>query len=417
GFDNVDIRFQVFSRHNGKVYGLDTATNMIKTESSQKTKLWSVDEGSSMKPQTPILLGEGKVLELIDLETLYLGYLSGATTIHNDIAAVQPQEIENISTRVVAAAQGRPVLALGARHWFPEEDSTFGAAAAKGGAYGASTQAAAKNFLNSTPFGTIPHALENMFAWLFGKANAVWTTALAFNHFFPELETIALVDYNNREIDDAVTTCKVFDKYGKKLAGIRIDTSSSHHMQGVDPSSPPPRGISPKYWNNKGVSISGVMQVRQALDEADCHHVKIYLTSGFSNPEKVLAFSEAATVLATTQAIQSSSPARRGKDPSRFFEFVDGFGAGMMPARIIPYTMDIVGVGMSSTTDQQKLYTHVANLLHLETGTELGTIPPFASTTLTPHKIPLQDSKPYLSHVSKAGRGLWWNPDLKPVSR
>lgn len=418
GFQNVKTLFQVFARDNAKLYGMNQAIQSIQLFSPAFEKndgrLWVQTEGSELRAKKPVLMGEGFITDIVELETIYLGYLSGLTSIQNGIKPVEDEEVRSITKDVVEAADGRPVIALGARHWLPEKNSSFGNASALGGASGSSTPAAAKYFKNSQAFGTIPHALENMFAWIFGKADAVWSTTLAFATYFPSLKTIALVDYNNQEISDSVKSCHKLREHGFELDGVRIDTSASHRMQGVDGTEPLPDGINPKYWNGKGVSIAGVLKVRQALDANNCEDVGIYLSSGFSNPQKVAAFSNASKILPSLNSspfkIKSLKSFKNTKT-KRKFEFIEGIGAGMMPSRVVTYTMDIVAVGSKTKAEKFRLFQHVCEQLGINKGFQIEKNEPQEKLGS------LGQISSHLEPVSKVGREFWENPMLKQLPK
>ncbi|KKM67943.1 hypothetical protein LCGC14_1466130, partial [marine sediment metagenome] len=139
--------------------------------------------------------------------------------------------------------------------------------------------------------GTIPHALEAIYHWVYSLENAVLSSMEAFyDHIERGVPRIALVDYANREIIDSLNVAKLH-----KLDGIRIDTCGENYMQGVYPImgyySPNYKYLS--YWFSKGVSVYGVYLVRKLLNDNGFEKVKIILSSGFGNPEKVKAFLDA----------------------------------------------------------------------------------------------------------------------------
>ena len=167
--------------------------------------------------------------------------------------------------------------------------------------------------------GTIPHALETVYAWLYGYENAVVESTKAFNRVIDKaVPRIALIDYANKEVDDSVRTA---DALEGRLYGVRIDTCGENVMQGASANG---NHKDAKYWFGAGVTVSGVYAVRKALDEAGHEDVKIILSSGFGEPEKVRAFVKAEKELG--------------------IKLFDALGVGgVFPARMS--TMDIVAVG------------------------------------------------------------------------
>ena len=125
---------------------------------------------------------------------------------------------------------------------------------------------------------------------------------------------MALIDYNNQEIDDTLQTASAVSS----LAAVRIDTCGENIGQGAlsfkdlkgktqseidllladffsKPVQVPPGDE--EYWFGTGVSVTGVYAVRKALDENGFSHIQIMLSSGFGDVKKVKAFSKAEEIL------------------------------------------------------------------------------------------------------------------------
>jgi nicotinate phosphoribosyltransferase len=304
---NPIVRAQVFIRKGpGVVAGITDALHLLKEKSSFFThggKAFAVEEGGLYQPKDTVLMLEGALQDFVELETLYLGILSRAVTARND--GIHTVDLHSVTERmhaVVQAAEGRPVIYFGARHWHWDEDAAIGAAAIRGGALGASTDAGAMT-LGVPGQGTIPHVLENAFAYIHGKDHAVVASTAAFDRVIDtHIARIALVDYNNKEIDDAIA---VAQQLGNALYGVRVDTCGENVMQGALASFDPAvtqawrsQGLPlvshnhphAKYWVGHGVSITGVYALRKALQHAGFPDVRIILTSGFGDVEKVKAF-------------------------------------------------------------------------------------------------------------------------------
>jgi len=125
--------------------------------------------------------------------------------------------------------------------------------------------------------GTMPHAMIQMFR------GDVVAASRAYHETFPDDDLIALVDYNNDVITDAL---KVAEAFGKELKGVRLDTSRTlvdkyflrnHHLMGTFD----PRGVNPEL----------VFALRKALDEEGHKHVKIMVSGGFTE-ERIKSFEE-----------------------------------------------------------------------------------------------------------------------------
>lgn len=344
---NPFVRAQVFIRKGpGEVGGVEETLAMLEKFTDLKAqggKVYALPERAQYRAKETLMVIEGPIQEIIALETLYLGALSAATTRLNDhISSVDTKAAEENMRKVVELAEGRPVSYFGARHWSYTEDPAIAYAAYKGGATSCSTDAGAATF-GQVGQGTIPHALENIYAWKHGKENAVVEATLAFDRVIdPAVPRIALIDYNNRELDDSVA---VADALKGKLYAVRVDTCGENIAQGALISSrceeadawraqgitlPEDTAPEARFWYGNGVTVTGVYALRRALDQFGHKDVKIILTSGFGDPEKVKAFVDAEKALGV-----------------KLFDAL-GVGGIYKPCRMA--TMDIVAVGETEDT-------------------------------------------------------------------
>lgn len=285
---NPLVRAQVFIRKGpGKVYGIDEAVAIIDAYSDlvkNGGRVFALEEGAEYGPKETLMVIEGRVQDIVELETMYLGVLSAETTLANDGYGVDLGSVTRNMAAVVTAAQGRPVSYFGARHWRYDMDAAIAKASFDGGATSCSTDIGAAA-IGQVGMGTIPHALENIYASIAGYGRAVVESTLAFDrHMDVSIPRIALIDYANREIDDAIATA---DALEGRLAAVRVDTCGENVAQGALATSYHP---DERFWSGSGVTISGVYALRTALDKAGHDDVKIILTSGFGNVEKVEAF-------------------------------------------------------------------------------------------------------------------------------
>ena len=184
--------------------------------------------------------------------------------------------------KIVNLVKPRPISYFGARHWRYDRDYDIARSCMLAGAKHCSTDEGAKAWgENCKGIGTIPHALEVIYHWKYGLKEAVYKATEAFNkHIEKGIPRVALVDYANLEITDSLSVAPIVD-------GIRIDTCGENYMQ----------GILPLKTNDRGVSINGVWLVRSLLNSESYNKVKIILSSGFGNPEKVKAFIDAEKIL------------------------------------------------------------------------------------------------------------------------
>ncbi|MBN8548518.1 MAG: nicotinate phosphoribosyltransferase [Deltaproteobacteria bacterium] len=311
---NPWVRGQVMIRKGpGTVGGIDEAIAAIEKydSSAQSTgRIWALEEGESYDARETLLIAEKPIQSFVDLETLYLGVLSRGTTSASDgVDTIDFRRAKEKMAAVVSAAEGRPVFYFGARHWDFREDAAIAQAAFDGGATGASTDIAAA-LIGKKGLGTIPHVLENIMAWRYGKDQAVVEATKAFDrHIDSKIPRIALIDYNNREIDDSLATARALEG---RLYGVRVDTCGENVAQGacLSPMSaqsllwkqeglrlPELDAPEAKYWYGSGVTVTGVFALRRALDAAGFQDVKIVLSSGFADVQKVRAFVAAEKIL------------------------------------------------------------------------------------------------------------------------
>lgn len=268
GVDEVAALFQAFSPlagHGGAVYALP--------------------EGAAFSPLEPVMHIEGPILDLIELETLYLGVVSARTSLANGLPAPSPEAVAAKARAIRALVPDKHLMYFGARHWHWSAEEDFCRAAVGAGFDSCATDAGARAAGLPAGVGTIPHALVLVFAATIGPRHATREAAAAFDrHIEPGCPRVALVDTFNHEIDDALDTAGAL---GPLLAAVRLDTAGEVTAQG---------GVQDdgrQFWTGRGVTVAGTVAMRRALDAAGLGHVDIVLSSGFGNPEKIAAFVEA----------------------------------------------------------------------------------------------------------------------------
>ena len=347
---NPWVKAQVFIRKGpGEFRGIEEALSIIDKYSLLREhggSVYALPEGSKYEAGDTVMVLEGPLQDLVEFETMYLGVITAETTKASDGRPdIDPDDVRENMARVVEAAEGRPVIYMGARHWRFDRDAVLSQAAFEGGATDCSTDIGAAT-VGKKSIGTIPHILENACAFVHGKDRAVLESTLAFDRVIPpEVPRIALVDYNNREIDDSLACAEAL---GKRLFGLRVDTCGENVMQGAltlsdinertslsalwqDIDLPDPESRNGRYWYGSGVTVTGVYALRRALDEAGFKDVKIVLSSGFGSTAKIKAFTDAEKQLGV-----------------RLFDIL-GVG-GVFHARYA--TMDVVAAGQDSSNMQ-----------------------------------------------------------------
>ncbi|MBT3398153.1 nicotinate phosphoribosyltransferase [archaeon] len=283
---NPWVNMQVFVRKGpGKVAGLEEAVDIITSNSNIAEvggRIYAKPKGSTYESGETQLNIISPIQEIDELETVYLGPIAAEVTRENDKKDLDFNAIGEQMRQVVDLAGDRPVLYFGARHWHWTYDSALANLAFANGCAAVATDNGAE-LVGKEGSGTIPHALENIFAYYFGRNNAVVESTKAFNEVIdPAVPRIALIDYANREITDSIATAEVLNG---NLYGVRTDTCGENLSEGG-------RSGNRKFWEGNGVTVYGVRALRKALNEASHEYVKTGLSSGFSNPEKVKAFNE-----------------------------------------------------------------------------------------------------------------------------
>lgn len=266
------VTMQIFQKNNAILCGIDEAIAILKLCSGHYAagKKWingwnkltvkALYDGDKIKPYETIMTIEGDYSLFAHLETIFLGALARRTKVATNTKAI------------VKAAGGKPVLFFPARFDHHLVQTGDGYAAYISGALGVSTDAQGE-WWGSKGLGTIPHGLIAAYS----GDTALATKKIA-KHMPKNTKVIALVDFQNNSVKTALEVAKAL---GKKLWGVRLDTSSTmvdfsviNQMSTFNPTGVCPRLV----WN-----------VRKALNNAGYKHVKIVVSGGF-NPDKIYEF-------------------------------------------------------------------------------------------------------------------------------
>lgn len=271
------VLMQIFPRANVVLCGIDETIALLKKCSfyPENLVIHALHDGDEVEEWETVMTIEGDYADFAHLETLYLGALARQSRIATNVR------------KVVKAANGKPVLFFPARYDIYQTQESDGYAAKIGGLSGFSTDANAKA-CGGKGLGTIPHALIAAY-----NGDTVAATAAFDKYVDPSIARIALVDFDN---DCVNTSLAVARKLGKKLVGVRLDTSGSM----VDKSLWTQIGT----FKPTGVCKELVCNVRKALDAEGFNHVKIIVSGGF-DAARVAAFEEMG-VPVDTYAVGSS---------------------------------------------------------------------------------------------------------------
>lgn len=309
---NPIVKYRVFTRFAG-IAALEPMAKLI-MKLADNVKVEVLATGTPFVPGDTIAIITGRFQDVVETETQFLQW------------AALPCYCAYQSKEIIKAAEDKIVIDFHARHLFGAESvalASYGASI--GGIRAASTDAGsnAEAFLEHTidsivhwtksppmifhkpGIGTTPHAILAIFK---GNYEAM---AEAYRKAFPLDLFIALIDYNNREIDDSLL---LLNKYGKHLAGVRIDTCGENYAQiGSDVDG------TPLFSDKKGVSIQAVLSLKTILEKNNGEHVKLFVSSGF-NADKVDYFMNAGD------------------------SFFDGIGTGSFIPKVPTATADIFEV-------------------------------------------------------------------------
>jgi nicotinate phosphoribosyltransferase len=240
---------------------VDEAVAVLKlcSENPEQLKINALYDGDSISKEETVLTIEGDYSSFAHLETVYLGVLARGTS----VATAVQEAVKN--------ACGKPVMFFSARFDHYSVQSADGYAAYIGGAVGVSTDA--NGYIKGVEgVGTIPHSLIAVFS-----GNTLSACKAFRDHIDSDVTLIALVDFNN---DCIGTSLEVARYFGKKLWGVRLDTSGDMRDISVTTGDKGSYGVTPEL----------VQKLRDALDREGFDWVKIVVSGGF-NSEKIRRFS------------------------------------------------------------------------------------------------------------------------------
>lgn len=280
------VTMQVFQKKDAVLSGIDEAIAILKQCSGQRMldggtmprpaglptpwfegwdslEVHAMKEGDKIRPFEPVMYIEGPYNFFAHLETVYLGTLARRTMISTNV------------TRVVEAANNKPIWYFPARHDHWAIQTGDGFAAKNAGVVGVSSDAQA-TWWGGKGMGTVPHALIAAF----GGDTA--SAAVAFGRkYHKKMNISVLVDYENDCGNTAVDVANAMKSAGIPLWGVRLDTSESLVDYGLIDKMDQfkPTGVNPEL----------VKHVRTQLDKWGHEDVKIIVSGGF-NEAKIREF-------------------------------------------------------------------------------------------------------------------------------
>ncbi len=245
GLEDVKVRLEIHtgglpSGYEWAVYaGLEEALHLLK---GRNVTVFSLPEGTLIKENFPVMVIEGRYIDVCELEAPLLGILRHYTSVATKAA------------RFRKLAGSKTVLYFGLRGAHPAISPMLDRAAYVGGVDGVSGSFNEET-IGVTPKGTMPHAL----ILVFGDEVEAWK---AYDEVVDEsVPRIALIDTFN---DERFATMAAVEALGDRLHGVRLDTPKSR----------------------RGSMKSIIEEIRWTLKLAGKQHVKIYVSGGLS--EKAL---------------------------------------------------------------------------------------------------------------------------------
>ena len=254
-------------------------------------RIWVQEEGTVVPAKTPLLVYEGPLSLLAELETQvnqHVGWTCACAAKAREMVLVRDELAPTVKLFDFSA---RHVLPGG----LPTQLTSYAAHLA--GFDGCSTKIAAELW-DGQPVGTMPHLLV-------GAAGSTLKAAKMYLQRFPNESVVILPDYYGREITDS-TQC--LSAYGSLIKGIRLDTPGDRLSEGATttgekiemlrkqyPKVPSLRELLDKYPHEyicgPGVTMESTLLVAAAVKN-DFPWVKLGVSSGF-DVNKTRAFLEA----------------------------------------------------------------------------------------------------------------------------
>ncbi len=265
--DNI-VTMQFFQKNDAVLCGTDEVIALLKTfaDNPDELEIYSLKDGDKISPFETVLTITGKYQTFGYLEGVIDGILSRRTAVATNVY--------NVVKAAGISGEQKQVIFMGDRDDHFTTQAGDGYAAYIGGATAQATHAMSE-WWGKKGMGTMPHALIQLF-----NGDIVAATK-AYKETFPEDVLVALVDYNNDAITDALKVARVF---GDDLKGVRVDTSRTlidqyflrnQHLLGT--------------FDPRGVNAELIFALRKALDDEGFNHVKIVVSGGF-NEERILEF-------------------------------------------------------------------------------------------------------------------------------
>ncbi|MDT8859358.1 nicotinate phosphoribosyltransferase [Alkalihalobacillus sp. MEB130] len=265
------VTMQFFQRDHAVLCGTDEVIALINTfaKNANDLELRSLEDGDKIKPFETVFTITGRYEDFGYLEGIIDGIFARRTSVATNVY--------NVAQAASHSGFQKPIIFMGDRDDHFTQQAGDGYAAFIGGSKAQATHAM-NEWWGKKGMGTMPHALIQLF-----QGDVVAATR-AYQETYPDDDLMALVDYNNDVITDAL---KVAREFGSELKGVRVDTSRTMVDQYFC-RKPDVMGS----FDPRGVNPTLLFALREALDKEGYHHVKIIATGGFT-AERIKEYEEA----------------------------------------------------------------------------------------------------------------------------
>lgn len=175
--------------------------------------IWAVPEGTPIFPHEPIVIVKGPAIQAQFIETMILLSIN-----HQSLIATK-------ASRIVRAADGRPIMEFGSRRAQGYDGAIYGARAAYIGGCAGTACAIADREFGVPALGTMAHSWVQLF-------DSQLEAFRAYAKAYPD-NCVLLVDtYNTLKsgVPDAITVFEELKKQGYNNIGIRIDSGDITYL-------------------------------------------------------------------------------------------------------------------------------------------------------------------------------------------
>ena len=172
--------------------------------------VWAVPEGTPIFPGEPLITVRGPVMQAQFIETMILLLVN-----HQSLIATK-------ASRIVRAAQGRPVMEFGTRRSHGTAAAVYGARAAYIGGCAGTACTIADEYFGTPALGTMAHSWVQMF-------DNEYEAFKAYTEIYPTNATL-LVDTYNVLKSGIPAAIKVFKELDPPVKGIRIDSGDITYL-------------------------------------------------------------------------------------------------------------------------------------------------------------------------------------------